>query len=73
MTKDEHGIDIEEDTALETAEDATSREEAREALDEVEAHLEKLRQELQAGEERRRAQEVENPDAHRDEEPYVGD
>lgn len=76
MSEDEHGIDIEEDTDLETAdgpdEDAAEDAERARQAAERDAAEDLDRQQL-AGEDEERedaARAAENPDAHRDEEPF---
>jgi hypothetical protein len=74
MANDEHGIDLAEDTALdvqrsddETADEAEERHDDPEDVDEA-------REEKRAGDDTDReaaAREQENPDAHRDDEPYA--
>ncbi|WP_435063092.1 hypothetical protein [Halobaculum sp. EA56] len=70
---DEHGVDVEEDTDLETAEDATS---SKDDADEGEVPEEAMpdqepgRDDTDGEEREEEAAEQENPDAHRDEEPY---
>ncbi len=79
MAKDEHGIDIEEDTALDTADGPNVAEQAEAERDrrsaEHEANEEANRQEVDRESEARedRVREAENPDAHRDEEPFVSE
>lgn len=72
MTDDDHGIDIEEDTELETADDEeqTAEEHDNEANREIEkAEKERsIEQESEVREEE--ASEQENPDSHRDEDPF---
>lgn len=78
MPKDDHGIDIEEDTALETAEEEDIDEDDEE---EIEQARQKAQEAAQEAEEKRRLNEEDavreehaeasaNPDAHRDEEPF---
>jgi hypothetical protein len=70
MGKDEHGIDLDEDTNLDTAGDDE---------EELEAAKREAQRENEGGEERedavreRAAAEQENPDNHRDEEPFESD
>ena len=67
MAKDEHGIDIEEDTALETEDD-----EAEDADEELEAIAEETdHEDMEAAERRARAEEETNPDKHRDDPSQV--
>lgn len=76
MTKDEHGIDIDEDTDMDTAEgpaDETQEQVERDQHDaEQQRQEEANRGETEHDSEERedRAREAENPDAHRDEEPF---
>lgn len=73
MEKDEHGIDLEAETALDVTEDDSESTEAEEAREERAAFLTKLHQAWESEERERRAAEAENPDAHRDEEPFVSE
>ena len=67
--KDEHGIDIEEDTNLDTAGDDEDEEEA-EAPEEPMPDRDPGREDADGEDREEEAAEQENPDAHRDESPY---
>lgn len=73
MEKDEHGIDVEAETRLDVTEDESGSAEAEEARQERASFLTKLHQAWESEERERRAAEAENPDAHRDEEPFVNE
>ncbi|WP_277553561.1 hypothetical protein [Halobaculum limi] len=62
---DEHGVDVEEDTALETADNEES-----DAPDDAMPEQEPGRDDTDGEVREEEAAEQENPDAHRDEEPY---
>ena len=75
MTKDEHGIDLEEDTDLDVqGDEAEGKEEADEEREEAveEAEAERKEEEIEEDSEEREwdAEEQENPDNHRDGEPF---
>ncbi|MFC7098139.1 hypothetical protein [Halobaculum marinum] len=66
-----HGVDVEEDTELETAEDATSSKDDPEAVpDEAMPDQDPGRDDTDGEAREEAAAEQENPDANRDEEPY---
>ncbi|MFC6787658.1 hypothetical protein ACFQFH_17900 [Halobaculum halobium] len=67
---DEHGVAVEEDTDLETAEDATSSKDDGEPPEEALPEQEPGRDDTDGETREQDAAEQENPDAHRDEEPY---
>ena len=70
MGDDEHGIDVEEDTDLDTAEDTTSSKDDPDEEVPEEAMPDQEPGDADEGREAEAA-EQENPDAHRDEEPYM--
>lgn len=70
MTKDEHGIDLAEETDLETSDDGLDEEDIPDDVDiETEEIQEKQRKAMESDGRERRAEASANPDDHRDKPP----
>ena len=67
MSEDDHGVDVEEDTDLNTADDEQN---VPEEVDQENPDREPGRDDADSDVREEEAAEQENPDSHRDEEPF---